>query len=92
MQSFRSVRLMNHREQSLSLLVALLDLVRAGLPTDVVRLAGRVGLTTLEAEASLGRLASVGLVAPGSPRLTMTGLALATSLAEARERRVSVAA
>jgi hypothetical protein len=77
---------MTHREQSLSLLVALLDLARAGLPLETGRLAGRIGLSMADTEAALGRLESVGLVVRG-PRLTMTGLALATSLAEDRERR-----
>jgi Mn-dependent DtxR family transcriptional regulator len=83
---------MTHREQSLALLVALLDLVRAGLPPDAARLAGRLGLSLAEVEAALTRLASVGLVVQPA-RLTMTGLALATSLAEQRgQHRFDVAA
>ena len=81
------------RDQSLALLVAVLDLVRAGLPPEAARLGGRLGLSLPDTEAALSRLASVGLVTAKPARLTMTGLALATSLAEERDhRRVSVAA
>lgn len=80
---------MTHREQSLSILVALHDLVRAGLPGDAARLAGRLGLTPADTGAALVRLASVGLVTGRTPRLTMAGLALAASLVEERDRRVS---
>jgi DNA-binding IclR family transcriptional regulator len=76
---------MTHREQSLAVLVALLDLVRAGLPASVSRLAGRLGMQVADTEAALARLATVGLVVDG-PRLTMTGLALSTSLAAERDR------
>jgi DNA-binding IscR family transcriptional regulator len=70
--------MMTHRECSFAVLLALFDLARAGLPSSATRVAGRLDLPVAPVEAALARLASTGLVS-GS-RLTLPGLALASSL------------
>ena len=69
---------MTDRECSFAVLLALFDLARAGLPSSCVRVAGRLDLPLAAVDAALHRLASAGLVS-GS-RLTLSGLALASSL------------
>lgn len=69
---------MTDRECSFTVLLALFDLTRAGLPGSRERLAGRLGLSTSRVDGALGRLGEVGLVR--GTRLTLQGLALASSL------------
>lgn len=69
---------MTNRERSFAVLLALFDLSRAGLSCCQDRIAGRLAMPTDAVEASLERLRGAGLVS-GS-RLTLTGLALASSL------------
>lgn len=69
---------MTDRECSFAVLLALFDLARAGLPSTRERIADRLALSRSSIDAALLRLASAGLVA--STRLTLSGLALATSL------------
>lgn len=86
---------MTHREQSLTLLVSLHDLVRAGRATDLTNLAARAGLAPNEARAALARLEAVGLVllrSAAPAQLTLRGLALASALAGERESRALAAA
>lgn len=73
---------MNDRERSFAVLLALFDLARAGLPSDPDRLAGRLGIATVDVHATLHRLARGGFVQ--GARLTLTGLAVASSLDRAR--------
>ena len=69
---------MTDREISFAVLLALFDLARAGLPSSAARIAGRLDLPPSSVTASLARLATTGLVA--GTRLTLSGLALASSL------------
>jgi hypothetical protein len=69
---------MTNRECSFAVLLALFDLARLGLPSSSLRVAGRLDLRIATVDAALSRLASSGLVS-GS-RLTLSGLALASSL------------
>ena len=69
---------MSHRECSFAVLLALFDLSRAGLPSSRDRVAGRLDLSVSDVRDALDRLGRVGLVR--GARLTLTGLALASSL------------
>ncbi len=69
---------MTDRETSFAVLLALFDLARAGLPSSAARIAGRLDVAPSSVTAALGRLATVGLVS--GTRLTLSGLALASSL------------
>lgn len=73
---------MTDRERSFTVLLALFDLARLGLPCNRARIAGRVGLSEPHVAAALARLARASFVRRG--RLSLTGLALATSLDRAR--------
>lgn len=73
---------MTNRECSFTVLLALFDLSRAGLPSTRDRLAGRLGLGAPIVEAALDRLTHAGMVQ--GTRLTLSGLALAASLDRAR--------
>ncbi len=69
---------MTDRECSFAVLLALFDLSRAGLPSTLERVAGRLDLSARLVDAALGRLSRAGLVR--GARLTLHGLALASSL------------
>ena len=69
---------MTNRECSFAVLLALFDLARAGLPSRSARVAGRLDLPLGAVDAALHRLAGAGLVS--GCRLTLSGLALASSL------------
>jgi hypothetical protein len=73
---------MTDRECSFAVLLALFDLARAGLPSSRERLAGRLALSASSIDAALMRLTSARMVR--GTRLTLSGLALATSLATTR--------
>jgi Mn-dependent DtxR family transcriptional regulator len=74
--------MMTDRERSFAVLLALFDLSRAGLPCTRERIAGRLGLNAMHVSSALSRLERVGLV--HRARLSLTGLALASSLDRAR--------
>jgi len=73
---------MTDREISFAVLLALFDLTRAGIPTTPTRIAARLDLSVARVDAALVRLASSGLVVRA--RLTLAGLALASSLDRTR--------
>jgi DNA-binding MarR family transcriptional regulator len=81
---------MTNRERSFAVLLALFDLARAGLPADPRRLAGRLGMSEPDVRAALARLSRASFVARG--RLSLTGLALASSLDRARSSACSMLA
>jgi len=74
--------MMTDRERSFAVLLALFDLSRAGLPCTRERIAGRLGLAVAHVAAASSRLERAGFVQRG--RLSLTGLALASSLDRAR--------
>ena len=69
---------MTNRECSFAVLLALFDLARAGLPSNRERIAGRLDLSATVVRDALDRLTRAGFVR--GARLTLTGLALASSL------------
>lgn len=69
---------MTDRERSFTVLLALLDLARAGLPSTSERVAGRIAMCRPLVDAALTRLTRAGFVR--GARLTLQGLALASSL------------
>jgi DNA-binding IscR family transcriptional regulator len=73
---------MTDRECSFVVLLSLFDLSRLGLPSTPERVAGRLDLSEAIVDAALARLATAGLVR--SCRLTLPGLALASSLEATR--------
>ncbi|GAB4206965.1 MAG: hypothetical protein OHK0013_24090 [Sandaracinaceae bacterium] len=75
-----------------SLVVALFDLARLGLPADVDRVAGRLGVENARVVRGLGLLAAQGLVDLERTRLTLAGLALAARLDAERQARRAHAA
>ena len=83
---------MTDRQCSFADLLALFDLARAGLPTDVARVGGRAGIDLARTRAALDRLCRGGLARAEPARLTLAGLALATSLVEVESAPLSLAA
>lgn len=75
-----------------SVLVALFDLARMNRPANVERIAGRLGITVEDARAALRGLEARGLADALRARLTLTGLALAASVAQGRELALQSAA
>jgi Mn-dependent DtxR family transcriptional regulator len=73
-----------------SLVVALFDLARLGLPADVGRIAGRLGVESARIARGLALLAQQGLVDAERTRLTLAGLALAAQLDTERRARRAV--
>jgi predicted transcriptional regulator len=73
---------MTDRERSFAVLLALFDLSRAALPCTRERIAGRLGMSTSHVAAALARLTRASFVERG--RLSLRGLALASSLDRAR--------
>lgn len=69
---------MTNRECSFAVLLALFDLTRAGLPCTGDRVAGRLDVDRVRVDGALARLGVAGLVR--GARLTLSGLALASSL------------
>ncbi len=63
-----------------SLVVTLFDLSRLGLPADVGRIAGRLGIEAARVQRGLEVLDERGLVDVRRTRLTLAGLALAAQL------------
>ena len=63
-----------------SLVIALLDLARLGLPADLDRLAGRLGIDVERTRAGLMQLDRHGLADARRVRLTLSGLAVAAQL------------
>lgn len=79
---------MNSPVSLASLVLALFDLVRLGLPADADRLAGRLGIAIDRVERGLSELGRRGLVDVARVRLTLTGLALASQLDMERSARL----
>ncbi len=63
-----------------SLVIALLDLARLGLPADLERLAGRLGIDVERTRKGLAHLDRHGLADARRVRLTLAGLAVAAQL------------
>jgi Mn-dependent DtxR family transcriptional regulator len=70
-----------------SLLIALFDLARLGLPADVGRVAGRLGVERARVASGLTLLDQNGLVDADRAQLTLAGLALAARLDADRQAR-----
>jgi predicted ArsR family transcriptional regulator len=75
-----------------SVAVALFDLARANRPANVERVAGRLGITEAQARLALRGLEARGLADAMRARLTLLGLAVASSAAQGREVRLPLAA
>ena len=84
----RTVVRMNSQLTLASLLLALFDLVRLGLPVDADCVAGRLGIEPARVERALGELDRRGLVDAPRVRLTLSGLALASQLDMERSARL----
>jgi DNA-binding MarR family transcriptional regulator len=79
---------MNSQLTLASLVLAVFDLVRLGLPADPDRLAGRLGIEISRVERALAELERRGLADAGRARLTLAGLALASQLDMERSARL----
>ncbi len=77
---------------SLSVLVALFDLARLNRPADIGRVSGRLGMSVEETRLILLALEAQGLVHATRVRLTLSGLALAVSIAEGQKAELRAAA
>ncbi len=86
--AFRTVVRMNSQLTLASLVLAVFDLVRLGLPADAERLAGRLGIETVRVERALVELERRGLADAGRARLSLAGLALASQLDMERSARL----
>ncbi|MFO0713018.1 MAG: hypothetical protein U0353_24400 [Sandaracinus sp.] len=78
---------MNSQPSLASLVVALFDLARLGLPADVERLAGRLGIEPSRVTGALAELERRGLADARRVRLSLAGLALASQLDMERSAR-----
>lgn len=78
---------MNSQLTLASLVITLFDLARLGLPADVERVAGRLGVELVRIERGLCELERRGLADAKRVRLSLTGLALASRLDMEREAR-----
>lgn len=83
----RTVVRMNSQPSLASLVLALFDLARLGLPTDVACLAGRLGIEEARVTRALAELDRRGLCDARRARLTLAGLALASQLEMERSAR-----
>jgi len=78
---------MDNQPTLASLVIALLDLARLGLPADPERLAGRLGIDVERTQKGLAQLDRHGLADARRVRLTLAGLAVAAQLDVERASR-----
>ena len=81
-----------HTSTMVSVLVALFDLARANRHANVLRVAGRLGLTEAQTRAALRALEERGLADAQRVRLSLLGLALASQAAQGRDVALPLAA